>query len=120
MSAERHPSISQLVHQVVDSTPVFDIHTHLFDPAFGSLVSWGIDELLTYHYLIAEAFRCSDEPASKFWALSKAEQADWIWRQLFLERSPISEACRGVLTSLRLIGIDARKRDLISGERRTG
>ncbi len=112
MSAERHPTLCQVVHEVVENTPVFDIHTHLFDPAFGSLVSWGIDDLLTYHYLIAEAFRCSEQPADFFWGLSKAQQADWIWQHLFLQRSPISESCRGVLTTLRLLGIDARSRDL--------
>ena len=112
MSAQSHPTLCQVVNEVVETTPVFDIHTHLFDPAFGSLVSWGIDDLLTYHYLIAEAFRCSNEPAEAFWSLDKSQQADWIWQHLFLERSPISEACRGVLTTLRLLGIDARKRDL--------
>jgi hypothetical protein len=112
MSAERHPTLCQVVHEVVETTPVFDIHTHLFDPAFGSLVSWGIDDLLTYHYLIAEGFRCSTEPSDLFWSMNKTQQADWIWKHLFLERSPISEACRGVLTTLHLLGIDARQRDL--------
>ncbi|NBV86826.1 MAG: glucuronate isomerase, partial [Verrucomicrobia bacterium] len=112
MSSKRHPTLCQVVHEVVEQTPVFDIHTHLFDPAFRSLVSWGIDELLTYHYLIAESFRCNHEPAEHFWRLDKPAQADWIWRQLFLERSPISEACRGVLTTLQLLGLDVRQRDL--------
>ena len=106
MSSERHPTLCQVVHEVVERTPVFDIHTHLFDPAFQSLVAWGLDELLTYHYLIAEASRFSEEPFERFWALDKAGQAEWIWKQLFLERSPLSEACRGVLTSLHLLGID--------------
>lgn len=112
MSSDRHATLRQVVHEVVDQTPVFDIHTHLFDPAFGSLVLWGIDELLTYHYLIAEAFRCNREPAEHFWRLDKSAQAEWIWRQLFLERSPISESCRGVLTTLQLLGLDVRQRDL--------
>jgi hypothetical protein len=112
MRAERHATLSQIVHEVVDQTPVFDIHTHLFDPAFGSLVSWGIDELLTYHYLIAESFRVAKSSPDFFWKLDKRGQADWIWEQLFVERSPISEACRGVLTSLQLLGISPRKRDL--------
>jgi len=112
MSSDRHPTLCQVVHEVVQHTPVFDIHTHLFDPAFGSLVSWGIDELLTYHYLIAESFRCHREPADGFWKLDRPAQADWIWKQLFLDRSPISEACRGVLTTLQLLGLDVRQRDL--------
>ena len=47
--------IGPLVRQVVHDTPVLDIHTHLFAPEFGELALWGIDELLTYHYLICEA-----------------------------------------------------------------
>ncbi|MBT3911732.1 MAG: glucuronate isomerase, partial [Verrucomicrobia bacterium] len=39
---------------------VYDIHTHLYDPAFGELLLWGIDDQLVYHYLVAEAFRHFD------------------------------------------------------------
>jgi hypothetical protein len=112
MSSERHATLCQIVHEVVEHTPVFDIHTHLFDPAFGSLVSWGIDDLLTYHYLIAESLRWTRGSNDFFWNLTKTQQADWIWKQLFIERSPVSEACRGVVTTLRLLGIDPKERDL--------
>jgi hypothetical protein len=54
----------------------------------------GIDELLIYHYLVAESFRWLDVPHDRFWAASKEEQADVIWDALFLKHSPISEACR--------------------------
>lgn len=101
-----------LVTDIVQATPVFDIHTHLYDPAFGELLLWGIDDLLTYHYLIAEGLRQSDVPYEKFWALSKTQQADLIWDALFLRHSPVSEACRGVLTVLEALGLDVRKRDL--------
>ncbi|KAB2645261.1 MAG: glucuronate isomerase [Verrucomicrobia bacterium] len=104
--------IRTLVTDIVQATPVFDIHTHLYDPAFGELLLWGIDDLLTYHYLIAEGFRQSDVPYEKFWALSKTQQADLIWDALFLRHSPVSEACRGVLTVLQALGLDVRKRDL--------
>ena len=89
-------SLSKQIQNAVDSTPVIDIHTHLYDPAFKSLLLWGIDELLVYHYLVAEAFRFMDLPYERFWSLSKRAQADLIWNALFLEHSPISEACRGV------------------------
>jgi hypothetical protein len=84
----------------------------LYDPAFGPLLLWGIDDLLVYHYLVAEAFRWLDVPYEKFWALSKTAQADLIWETLFLQNSPISEACRGVLTTLQALGLDVKKRDL--------
>ena len=105
-------SIRETVADVVARTPVYDIHTHLYDPAFGDLLLWGIDELLVYHYLIAEGFRQFDLPPEKFWALSKQSQADAIWNALFIEHSPISEACRGILTVLHALGVDVKKRDL--------
>ena len=49
--------VAAAVEEAVTRTPVSDIHTHLYDPAFGSLLLWGIDDLLTYHYLVAESFR---------------------------------------------------------------
>jgi hypothetical protein len=67
---------------------------------------------LVYHYLVAEAFRYFDLPYDQFWALSKTEQANLIWDALFLQHSPISEACRGVLTTLHALGLDVKKRDL--------
>src|SRR6266853_3186895 len=85
-------SIRETVCDVVERTPVFDIHTHLYDPAFGELLLWGIDELLIYHYLIAESFRQFELPYDTFWSMSKTEQADAIWRALFIDHSPISES----------------------------
>src|SRR5688572_12001556 len=109
-AAER--KLAQEVQRAVGNARITDIHTHLYDPAFGELLLWGIDELLVYHYLVAEAFRYLDVPYEQFWRLPKARQAELIWEQLFLKHSPISEACRGVLTILSRLGIDARKRDL--------
>src|SRR5580765_760180 len=106
--------LSKEIQDAVDSTPLIDIHTHLYDPAFKALLLWGIDELLVYHYLVAEAFRYLDVPYKQFWALSRTRQAELIWKALFVQHSPLSEACRGVLTTLNLLGIDARKRDLPS------
>ena len=107
-------ALRETVCDVVERTPVFDIHTHLYDPAFGDLLLWGIDELLVYHYLIAEGFRQFDLGYDDFWALSKTQQADAIWNALFIEHSPISEACRGVLTVLNALGLDVKQRDLPS------
>src|SRR5688572_13398423 len=100
------------VQEIVATTPVDDIHTHLYAPPFGELLLWGIDDLLVYHYLVAEAFRYLSIPYNDFWALSKREQADLIWQELFMKHSPVSEACRGVLTTLNRLGLDVKKRDL--------
>jgi len=100
------------IEQIVQSTPLIDIHTHLYDPAFKDLLLWGIDELLVYHYLVAEAFRFLDIPYEQFWSLSQSEQADRIWEALFIDHSPVSEACQGILTTLHAFGLDVKKRDL--------
>src|SRR3954454_20719168 len=112
MTMERIAPLRSMVQGIVEATPVYDIHTHLYDPAFGSLLLWGIDELLVYHYLVAETFRWIDQPYEDFWRLSKAEQAETVWNAIFREHSPISEACRGVLTCLNAFGYDVRRRDL--------
>ena len=109
--ASRSPLAKQ-VEAIVMSTPVTDIHTHLYDPAFKELLLWGIDDLLVYHYLVSEAFRYLDLPYDEFWSLSKTRQADLVWEELFLQHSPVSEACRGVLTTLHSLGLDVKKRDL--------
>lgn len=111
-SAEARAKLTAQVERIVAATPARDIHTHLYDPAFGDLLLWGIDDLLVYHYLVAESFRYLDLPYEKFWKLSKTAQADLIWDALFLQHSPISEACRGVLTTLNRLGLDLNRRDL--------
>lgn len=93
------------VEDVIESTPVIDIHTHLFSPAFGKIGLWGIDELLTYHYLESEFFRSSDTTPEQYWKLSKTERADAIWEALFVKNSPISESTRGVVAVLSAFGL---------------
>jgi len=92
--------IYAVVEEVLAKTPFIDIHTHLYPPAFGDLGLWGIDELLTYHYLEAEFFRYAKMSTEEYWSLAKQEQANAIWRTLFLENTPISEAARGVIAVL--------------------
>lgn len=104
--------LSRWVDQAVQSTPVYDLHTHLYPPNFGPFMLWGVDELLNYHYLIAEVLRVSNVSYEQFWAMDKTAQNDLIWRELFVERAPVSEACRGVLTVLHKLGIDVTHRRL--------
>jgi hypothetical protein len=101
-SAELLPEeqLQGVVKEVLESTPFIDIHTHLFSPAFGKIGLWGIDELLTYHYLEAEFFRSSDITPEHYWNLSKRERADAIWQALFVENAPISESTRGIVAVL--------------------
>jgi len=109
--------LRQAVDTAVAEAKVTDIHTHIYPPCFGDLVPWGIDDLITYHYLIAETLRWVEQPYEDYWKLSEREQADLIWRTLFLEGSPISESNRGVLTVLEALGLDVGSRDLASYRR---
>ncbi len=118
-------AIRSAVDQALADQPILDLHTHLYPPSFGTptpgaggladpngLMLWGIDDLLTYHYLIAELFRVVKVDADPFFAMAKTQQADLIWNELFLNRAPISESCRGVLTTLNRLGLDTAERDL--------
>ena len=100
------------VQLIVNSTYVTDVHTHIFPPAFQHLCLSGIDELLTYHYLVAETFRSANIAYERFWRMSKTEQADLVWQTLFVENSPVSEAARGVISVLDAFGLDTRAPDL--------
>jgi len=104
--------LRRLVKEVVDTIPVIDIHTHLFPVEFGDLNLSGIDELLTYHYLVAETFRSTEISPEAFWKLSKVRQADLVWQTLFVENSPISEATCGVITVLDAFGLDTNAENL--------
>ncbi len=128
MSTITSENLSKTIHDAVNSQPIIDIHTHLYTPKFGTpqggssgksdpngLLLWGVDELITYHYLVAEVYRVvppSVLPYEQFWKMSKTQQADHIWKNLFIDRSPVSEACRGVLTTLQKLGLDTSDRDL--------
>lgn len=105
-------NLSASLTKILQQTKVTDIHTHLYDPHFSGFVSKGIDELLTYHYLIAENFRTIDMSYEAFWKLTKPQQAELVWKNCFLDHSPVSESCRGVLTSLQCLGLDTTNRDI--------
>jgi len=100
------------VDEIISTAPVVDLHTHLFAPQFGDLSLYGIDELLNYHYLIAELFRFSNVTPAEFWRMEKRAQADLIWQTLFVENTPLSEATRGVIAVLSSLGLNTRANDL--------
>lgn len=104
--------ITNWVHKAISDTPVLDLHTHLYPASFEKLMLWGIDELLTYHYLQAETIRLSPVTYDDFWAMNKTQQADLVWQTLFIDHAPISESCRGVLTALDKLGVDSSSRNL--------
>lgn len=100
------------VQQAFASTPVVDLHTHLFSPQLGELGLWGIDNLLTYHYLEAELFRAHPIAPAAYWNLSIPQRADLTWQTLFVDRPPVSESCRGVIAVLQAFGLDTNANTL--------
>src|SRR5689334_2335665 len=84
--------LRQHVELAVNKTPSIDVHTHVHSPEFTSLYLSGIDDLLTYHYLIAETLRSTDISHACFWRMSKTERADLVWKTLFVDSTPLSEA----------------------------
>ena len=100
------------VELIVNSTPVTDVHTHLFPPEFNAFCLYGIDELLTYHYLTAETFRSARISYDEFWRMPKTQQADLVWKTLFVENIPTSEAARGIISVLDVFGLDTRAENL--------
>ena len=105
-------NLRNVVTSIVNETEAIDLHTHLFPSSHEDLFVYGIDELLTYHYLIAEFFAVAHEDVTpkSFYEMSTRDQANIIWKELFIKRSPLSEACRGVLTTLNELGL----RDLVT------
>ena len=120
--------LRETVSDIVRRQRIYDIHTHLYAPRFGTpvanrtgkidsagLMLWGVEELVTYHYLVAEVYRvvpASKLPYEEFWHWPKSRQADHIWKYLFVENTPVSEACRGVLTTLSKLGLDPNEKSL--------
>jgi hypothetical protein len=123
-------NLEQLVTAAINKQPVTDMHTHVYSPGFGTpvangagasdptgLLLYGVDELLTYHYLVAEVYRVvtpKQLPYEQFWKMTKRAQADHIWKHLFVDRTPISEAGRGVVTTLTKLGMDLKDKSLDS------
>jgi len=109
---ERADDVRVTTRRIVAEAPVFDMHTHLFPPAFGDLSRWGIDNLLTYHYLVAEVMRAGELKPAEFRRMTQPAQADFIWDTLFVRSSPLSEATRGVIAVMSALGLDPAQPNL--------
>ena len=94
------------IEKFVNSTPIFDIHTHLFPSKFKKLYNVGLVKLLNYHYLKAELFSLGKIKINNFNKLNDNKKAKIIWDNLFLNRYPLSTATQGVLRILKIYGVD--------------
>jgi hypothetical protein len=104
--------LGRQVEITVNRTPAIDVHTHVHPPAFNGLFLSGIDDLLTYHYLIAETMRSANLSHTDFWRLTKTQRADVVWKTLFVESTPLSEAARGIVSILKAFDLDTRAPNL--------
>ena len=94
------------IEKFVNSTPIFDIHTHLFPSKFKKYYNVGLIKLLNYHYLKAELFSLGKIKIKNFNNLDDNKKANIIWDNLFLNRYPISTATQGVLRILKIYGVE--------------
>jgi len=104
--------LKEVITKHIENVRITDLHTHLFSKDFQKLLLYGIDELLTYHYLIDEYFRFSNLSYDEFFQLNKREQANLVWKTLFIDHSPVSQAQKDVITILSAFGLDIKTKDL--------
>lgn len=122
MRIETEERLRGEIWKIVHSTPAFDMHTHLEDPACGDGDPlWGMDALLTQSALCRAVFRYDPrqpdaihEPITPeaFADLPVRIQADIIWHRCFLAHAPLTAAADSVLATLGMLGLDPGTRDL--------
>ena len=83
-------NISNKLLNIINSTPIFDLHTHLFPPKHEGYFLLGFKSLLNYHYLIAELLTATNIDASVFYSYNDEKKASLIWNELFEKRTPVS------------------------------
>ena len=107
-------NISKMLLNIINSTPIFDLHTHLFPPKHEGYFLLGFKNLLNYHYLIAELLTTTNIDASTFYSYNDEKKASLIWNELFEKRTPVSEACAGVLSILKELNIEINNKSFLS------
>ena len=107
-------NISNTLLNIINGTPIFDLHTHLFPPKHEGYFLLGFKNLLNYHYLIAELLTATNIDASTFYSYNDEKKASLIWNELFEKRTPVSEACAGVLSILKELNIEINNKNFLS------
>ena len=121
-------TLKQVVEQAVAAQGVRDMHTHLYPPTFGTPMHQcrgphrpgGTDAVgrgRVGHVSLPGRRGVSRRPGDgaairAVLENEQAQQADHIWKHLFVEHTPISEACRGMLTTLQKLGLDPNEKSL--------
>ena len=107
-------NISNKLLNIINSAPIFDLHTHLFPPKHEGYFLLGFKNLLNYHYLIAEILTATNIDDSTFYSYNDEKKASIIWNELFEKRTPVSEACAGVLSILKELNIEINNKSFLS------
>jgi len=107
-------NLSNKLLNIINYSPIFDLHTHIFPPSHKNFFLLGFKNLLNYHYLIAELLTATDIDASTFYSYNEEKKASLIWIELFEKRTPVSEACAGVLSILKELNIEINNKSFLS------
>lgn len=124
--AEFSEADREMVWTAAHTVPAVDVRVFAEAPGLAHPGVSGIDALLTTPEILAEFFRrralnlCGpgSEPLpaaeldASILSLIPGELADIVWRQLFVDHSPVSEPARIVLTTLGMFGLDVASGDL--------
>tara|TARA_B100000686_G_scaffold352165_1_gene453210 strand:+ start:2555 stop:3751 length:1197 start_codon:yes stop_codon:yes gene_type:complete len=103
--------ISKYLKDTINSTSIFDCHTHLFPPEHKNYYLSGLENILNYHYLIAELLTIAGTSTKEFYSLEHSKRANLIWDELFQKRTPMSESCKGVITTLNHFNISIKNKN---------
>ena len=124
--ADFSEEIKQVIWAAAHETPAVEIRAFVQPPGSPGPVVSGIDSLLTSPSVLEEFFRrramgrretmpeaeAGTARETYIKSLTPGELADIVWRQLFVDHPPMSEAIRVVLTTLGLFGLDVGSGDL--------
>ncbi|KAL1507052.1 hypothetical protein AB1Y20_007914 [Prymnesium parvum] len=108
--------LEEAVSQEVHACEAVDVHTHLFAACYGNqLMQYGIDAMLSLAEdsalacssdIVTQYLAVAEESFADFVRLPRQAQAERVWDALFVQRSPLSEACKGVITTLNALGLE--------------
>lgn len=112
MQINSERALQEWIRACVSGAPIVDVHTHLYAPCFGNLLRAELDETVCYHYLIEETVLETRMDPAAFWALDARRRADLVWKTLFVDRVPVSESCKVILTLFARDGLDVNRKDL--------
>ncbi|MCZ8520722.1 MULTISPECIES: hypothetical protein [Paenibacillus] len=113
MPVRTKEALRELVRKAVLAAPVTDTCTRLRPQASVYPVPWGIDDLLTSRALREEAVRVLPGGRSEeLSVMPQPQAAEFLWQTLFVDRTPLSLSCQGILRTLNALGVESQARGL--------